>query len=193
MNRNGVYNAKLFYYVLYSSAGIGCKIAGFLTVFSCMLSVFTLMIITGERWYTITYAIHLNRRLKLGASVNIMAVGWIFSVIMGALPLMGTTGYSRTRYVGIQQWFYHTIFYSHEKWFITSWKIFRFPVYSTFWIHKVCGNCSHCEGYEYLGSMFASGCVYRTVNNEKLVWDGAKSYALVGKSLFRWNTFYLKG
>jgi len=82
---------------LLAVTGIGCQVAGFLTVFSCMLSVFTLMIITGERWYTITYAIHLNRRLKLGASVNIMAVGWLFSLVMAALPLMGTSGYSKTR------------------------------------------------------------------------------------------------
>ncbi|VVC36219.1 GPCR, rhodopsin-like, 7TM,Leucine-rich repeat,Leucine-rich repeat domain, L domain-like,G protein- [Cinara cedri] len=85
-----------FNHAIFWQRGIGCQIAGFLTVFSCMLSVFTLMIITGERWYTITYAIHLNRRLKLGASVNIMAIGWLFSVVMGALPLMGTSGYSKT-------------------------------------------------------------------------------------------------
>ncbi|XP_060833884.1 lutropin-choriogonadotropic hormone receptor-like [Rhopalosiphum padi] len=85
-----------FNHAIFWQRGIGCQVAGFLTVFSCMLSVFTLMIITGERWYTITYAIHLNRRLKLGASVNIMAVGWLFSLVMGALPLMGTSGYSKT-------------------------------------------------------------------------------------------------
>ncbi|XP_016659101.1 lutropin-choriogonadotropic hormone receptor-like [Acyrthosiphon pisum] len=87
---------QYFNHAIFWQRGIGCQVAGFLTVFSCMLSVFTLMIITGERWYTITYAIHLNRRLKLGASVNIMAVGWLFSVVMGALPLMGTSGYSKT-------------------------------------------------------------------------------------------------
>uniref|UniRef100_A0A2H8TYZ0 Lutropin-choriogonadotropic hormone receptor n=1 Tax=Melanaphis sacchari TaxID=742174 RepID=A0A2H8TYZ0_9HEMI len=85
-----------FNHAIFWQRGIGCQVAGFLTVFSCMLSVFTLMIITGERWYTITYAIHLNRRLKLGASINIMAVGWLFSLFMGALPLMGTSGYSKT-------------------------------------------------------------------------------------------------
>ncbi|XP_050544068.1 lutropin-choriogonadotropic hormone receptor-like [Daktulosphaira vitifoliae] len=85
-----------FNHAIFWQRGIGCQVAGFLTVFSCMLSVFTLTIITGERWYTITYAIHLNRRLKLGASMKIMAVGWLFSILMGALPLLGTSGYSKT-------------------------------------------------------------------------------------------------
>lgn len=42
-------------------AGVGCKVAGFLTVFATELSVFTLVVITSERWYTITYAINLTR------------------------------------------------------------------------------------------------------------------------------------
>jgi hypothetical protein len=41
--------------------GIGCQVAGFLTVFATELSVFTLVVITSERWYTITYAINLTR------------------------------------------------------------------------------------------------------------------------------------
>lgn len=41
--------------------GLGCQVAGFLTVFATELSVFTLVVITSERWYTITYAINLSR------------------------------------------------------------------------------------------------------------------------------------
>ena len=73
--------------------------AGFLTVFASELSIFTLTVITCERWYTITYAIHLNKRLKLSTAGKIMAVGWIYAVAMAALPLMGISGYSKTRYV----------------------------------------------------------------------------------------------
>jgi len=74
-------------------------VAGFLTVFASELSIFTLTVITSERWYTITYAIHLNKRLKLSTAGKIMAVGWIYAVAMAALPLMGISGYSKTRYV----------------------------------------------------------------------------------------------
>lgn len=73
--------------------------AGFLTVFASELSIFTLTVITSERWYTITYAIHLNKRLKLSTAGKIMAVGWIYAVAMAALPLMGISGYSKTRFV----------------------------------------------------------------------------------------------
>ncbi|XP_055681323.1 lutropin-choriogonadotropic hormone receptor isoform X2 [Lutzomyia longipalpis] len=76
--------------------GSGCKAAGFLTVFASHLSVFTLTIITIERWFAITYAIYLNRRIKLRAAANIMIGGWIFSIVMAALPLFGISNYSST-------------------------------------------------------------------------------------------------
>ena len=43
----------------------GCQAAGFLAIFSTCLSVFTLTVITMERWYAISHAIHLNKRLRL--------------------------------------------------------------------------------------------------------------------------------
>ncbi|XP_014248617.1 lutropin-choriogonadotropic hormone receptor-like [Cimex lectularius] len=77
-------------------SGLGCQVAGFLTVFSSELSVLTLTVITTERWYTITYAIHMNKRLKLSTAVKIMAAGWVYAIIMAALPLMGVSGYYKT-------------------------------------------------------------------------------------------------
>lgn len=78
-------------------SGPGCKVAGFLTVFASELSIFTLTVITSERWYAITYAIHLNKRLKLSMAMKIMVVGWAYSVTMAALPLLGISNYSKTR------------------------------------------------------------------------------------------------
>jgi ubiquinone biosynthesis protein Coq4 len=74
-------------------------VAGFLTVFASQLSIFTLAVITCERWYTITYAIHLNKRLRLSTAVKIMALGWLYAVSMASLPLVGVSGYSKTRCV----------------------------------------------------------------------------------------------
>lgn len=71
--------------------------AGFLTVFATHLSVFTLTIITVERWYAITHAINLNKRIKIKAAAIIMAGGWTYSIIMSALPLFGVSNYSSTR------------------------------------------------------------------------------------------------
>ncbi|KFM77161.1 Thyrotropin receptor, partial [Stegodyphus mimosarum] len=58
--------------------GAGCQVAGFLTVFSSELSIFTLTVITLERWYAITYAIHLNRRLHIGTAAKVMTLGWLY-------------------------------------------------------------------------------------------------------------------
>ncbi|XP_060523778.1 lutropin-choriogonadotropic hormone receptor-like isoform X2 [Cylas formicarius] len=76
--------------------GSGCKIAGFLTVFGNVLSVFTLAVITVERWCTITWAAHLNKRLKLRTCIKLMLFGWICATFMAVLPLTGISNYSRT-------------------------------------------------------------------------------------------------
>ncbi|XP_047491493.1 uncharacterized protein LOC125040805 isoform X2 [Penaeus chinensis] len=88
----GVY----FNYAIDWQNGPGCKVAGFLTVFASELSIFTLTVITSERWYAITYAIHLNKRLKLSMAAKIMVLGWIYSISMATLPLVGISGYSKT-------------------------------------------------------------------------------------------------
>jgi thyrotropin receptor len=79
------------------SSGLGCQTAGFLTVFAGHLSIFTLTIITVERWFAITNAIYLNKRLKLKKTIGIMIGGWIYSICMASLPLFGISNYSSTR------------------------------------------------------------------------------------------------
>ncbi|KAF2881691.1 hypothetical protein ILUMI_24473 [Ignelater luminosus] len=85
-----------FNYAIDWQGGDGCKVAGFLTIFGNVLSVYTLTVITTERWYTITWAIHLNRRLKLRTAVRVMVGGWICAVFMASLPLIGVSSYSKT-------------------------------------------------------------------------------------------------
>ncbi|KAK8404119.1 hypothetical protein O3P69_000288 [Scylla paramamosain] len=85
-----------FNYAIDWQNGPGCKVAGFLTVFASELSIFTLTVITSERWYAITYAIHLNKRLKLSMAVKIMVGGWTYSIAMATLPLVGVSSYSKT-------------------------------------------------------------------------------------------------
>ncbi|KAJ8963293.1 hypothetical protein NQ318_018761 [Aromia moschata] len=76
--------------------GNGCSVAGFLTIFGNVLSVYTLAVITTERWYTITWAIHLNKRLKLRTAVRVMLAGWMCALFMAVLPLIGVSSYSKT-------------------------------------------------------------------------------------------------
>ncbi|XP_070181140.1 follicle-stimulating hormone receptor-like [Littorina saxatilis] len=71
----------------------GCQVAGFLTVFSSELSVFVLMVITLERWYAISYAIHLTKRLRIRQAWCLMLTGWIYASTMALLPLVGVSGY----------------------------------------------------------------------------------------------------
>ncbi|CAG9860688.1 unnamed protein product [Phyllotreta striolata] len=76
--------------------GIGCQIAGFLTVFSSHLSIYTLTIITLERWFAITYAIHLTKRITLKCAMYILLGGWIYSLLIAILPVLGISNYSST-------------------------------------------------------------------------------------------------
>lgn len=94
--REIVFLDKYHHDLIYLCQGFGCQVAGFITVFASELSIYSLTVITLERWYAITYAIHLNRRLKLGVAVKVMIGGWIYSVFMALLPVIGVSGYSRT-------------------------------------------------------------------------------------------------
>ncbi|XP_035703623.1 lutropin-choriogonadotropic hormone receptor isoform X2 [Folsomia candida] len=85
-----------FNYAIDWQLGWGCQIAGFLTVFASELSVFTLVVITGERWYALTRAIHLTKRLTIVGACKLMSLGWILSMVLAALPLVGVSSYSKT-------------------------------------------------------------------------------------------------
>lgn len=87
---------EYFNYAFDWQYGLGCKVAGFLTVFASHLSVFTLTVITVERWFTITHAMYLNKRIKLRQAAGIMLSGWIYSIFMSSLPLFGISNYSST-------------------------------------------------------------------------------------------------
>ncbi|GLG93378.1 Tachykinin-like peptides receptor 86C, partial [Gryllus bimaculatus] len=73
----------------------GCQLAGFLGVLSSELSVYTLAVITLERNYAITHAMHLNKRLSLKHAGYIMACGWSFALVMALLPLLGVSDYRK--------------------------------------------------------------------------------------------------
>ncbi|XP_077502694.1 leucine-rich repeat-containing G protein-coupled receptor 1 [Amblyomma americanum] len=87
---------RYFSHAILWQHGAGCKVAGFLTVFASELSIYTLTVITLERWYAITYAVHLNRRLRLRTAARIMACGWLYALLAASLPLLGISSYSKT-------------------------------------------------------------------------------------------------
>lgn len=73
----------------------GCQLSGFLGVLSSELSVYTLAVITLERNYAITHAMHLNKRLSLKHAGYIMICGWSFAIVMGLLPLFSISDYRK--------------------------------------------------------------------------------------------------
>ncbi|XP_069001034.1 lutropin-choriogonadotropic hormone receptor-like [Embiotoca jacksoni] len=75
--------------------GPGCGIAGFLTVFASELSVYTLTVISLERWHTITNAMHVNKRLRMHHVTAMMGAGWGFSLLVALLPFVGVSSYSK--------------------------------------------------------------------------------------------------
>ncbi|XP_037010704.2 thyrotropin receptor isoform X2 [Artibeus jamaicensis] len=75
--------------------GLGCNTAGFFTVFASELSVYTLTVITLERWYAITFAMRLDRKIRLRHASAIMAGGWVFCFLLALLPLVGISSYTK--------------------------------------------------------------------------------------------------
>lgn len=75
--------------------GPGCKTAGFFTVFASELSVFTLTAITLERWYAITFAMRLDKKIHLWHAFVIMLVGWLICFLLALLPLIGISSYRK--------------------------------------------------------------------------------------------------
>uniref|UniRef100_A0A8D0HUZ0 Follicle-stimulating hormone receptor n=1 Tax=Sphenodon punctatus TaxID=8508 RepID=A0A8D0HUZ0_SPHPU len=75
--------------------GSRCNTAGFLTVFASELSVYTLTVITLERWYTIAYAMQLDRKVRFRHAMVIMIFGWVFAFTMALLPIFGVSSFTK--------------------------------------------------------------------------------------------------
>ncbi|XP_048218449.1 thyrotropin receptor [Perognathus longimembris pacificus] len=75
--------------------GPGCNTAGFFTVFASELSVYTLTVITLERWYAITFAMRLDRKIRLRHAYTIMLGGWVCCFLLALLPLVGISSYAK--------------------------------------------------------------------------------------------------
>uniref|UniRef100_A0A0A9WHR4 Thyrotropin receptor n=1 Tax=Lygus hesperus TaxID=30085 RepID=A0A0A9WHR4_LYGHE len=87
-------SSKAYYnYAYLWQQGVGCKVAGFLTIFSCQLSFFTLSLLTVERWFSIKRALYSNL-LDTKITTMIMTCGWFYSLLMATLPLLGVSSYS---------------------------------------------------------------------------------------------------
>ncbi|KAM6085394.1 follicle-stimulating hormone receptor isoform 4-T4 [Theristicus caerulescens] len=85
--------SQYYNYAIDWQTGAGCNAAGFFTVFASELSVYTLTVITLERWHTITYAMQLDRKVRFRHAVIIMIFGWMFAFTVALLPIFGVSSY----------------------------------------------------------------------------------------------------
>nr|BAG56672.1 follicle stimulating hormone receptor [Trimma okinawae] len=86
---------QYYNYAIDWQTGLGCRVAGFFTVFASELSVFTLTAITLERWHTITHALRLDRKLRLRHACFVMTAGWLFALFAALLPTLGVSSYGK--------------------------------------------------------------------------------------------------
>ncbi|KAK3712854.1 hypothetical protein QZH41_006942 [Actinostola sp. cb2023] len=75
--------------------GPGCNIAGFLSILSTELAVYTLTVITIERYFTIVHPLKLHMHLSTKQIIILMSIGWSFALTMAALPVFGVSSYQR--------------------------------------------------------------------------------------------------
>ena len=75
--------------------GLSCKVLGFLAIFSSELSVFSLTLITIERYLTIVYAMYPKQRLVMKNAVIAMGIGWTVSFVIAVLPIFGISSYRK--------------------------------------------------------------------------------------------------
>uniref|UniRef100_A0A8C8EIW9 G-protein coupled receptors family 1 profile domain-containing protein n=1 Tax=Oncorhynchus tshawytscha TaxID=74940 RepID=A0A8C8EIW9_ONCTS len=87
--------AEYYNHAIDWQTGPGCGLAGFFTVFASELSVYTLTVITLERWYAITFAMRLDRKLRLPHAAAVMLAGWLFCLLLAMLPLVGVSSYQK--------------------------------------------------------------------------------------------------
>lgn len=73
----------------------GCKTAGFLAVLSSETSVYTLTVITIERYIAITHALDITKKMSLRKTSVVMLIGWCFALITATLPLFDVSDYTK--------------------------------------------------------------------------------------------------
>lgn len=74
--------------------GPGCGFAGFCAVVSSLLSIYTLLVITIERMYSIKYALERKHFKKRWVAI-VMLFGWAIGIGLAILPLVDVSSYER--------------------------------------------------------------------------------------------------
>ena len=73
--------------------GSGCGFAGFCAITSTMVSVYTLVVISFERFLVLVIGVQWKNSKVTWKAVVTVAFGWLFGIVMGILPLFGISSY----------------------------------------------------------------------------------------------------
>ncbi|XP_041666275.1 thyrotropin receptor-like [Cheilinus undulatus] len=87
--------SQYYQYAIAWQTGSGCKLAGTLSVFASELSVYTLTLISLQRWHAILYAMRPERRIRLRHAAVLIMVGWFLCATLALLPVVGVSSYQR--------------------------------------------------------------------------------------------------
>ncbi|XP_034457600.1 thyrotropin receptor-like isoform X1 [Hippoglossus hippoglossus] len=88
-------HSHYYHYAIAWQTGSGCNLAGALSLFASELSVYTLTLISLQRWHAIFFAMRPDRRMRLRHAAVLMLAGWLLCVILALLPLVGVSSYQR--------------------------------------------------------------------------------------------------
>ncbi|XP_071322857.1 thyrotropin receptor-like [Trachinotus anak] len=88
-------HSHYYHYAIAWQTGSGCSLAGTLSVFASELSVYTLTLISLQRWHAIFFAMRPDRNMRLRHAAVLMLVGWLQCVVLALLPLFGVSSYQR--------------------------------------------------------------------------------------------------
>uniref|UniRef100_A0A0N5AX70 G_PROTEIN_RECEP_F1_2 domain-containing protein n=1 Tax=Syphacia muris TaxID=451379 RepID=A0A0N5AX70_9BILA len=86
---------EYYNYAVEWQTGIGCQIAGFISVFASELSILSMFLIAFEMWYNVRYAFY-GRRFKEYVAYIAMIFAYSFSLLVASLPLFGVSSYGGT-------------------------------------------------------------------------------------------------
>ncbi|XP_049909753.1 thyrotropin receptor-like [Epinephelus moara] len=87
--------SNYYHYAIAWQTGGGCSLAGTLSVFASELSVYTLTLISLQRWHAIFYAMRPDRKMRLRHAAVLMLAGWLLCVILALLPVSGVSSYQK--------------------------------------------------------------------------------------------------
>uniref|UniRef100_A0A1I7VXG3 G_PROTEIN_RECEP_F1_2 domain-containing protein n=1 Tax=Loa loa TaxID=7209 RepID=A0A1I7VXG3_LOALO len=86
---------EYYNYAVAWQTGIGCNIAGFISVFSSEISIMSMFLIAFDMCYNIRNAFY-GKRLRMRTAIMMMVVAYIIAFTMAVLPIIGVSTYTST-------------------------------------------------------------------------------------------------